>query len=91
MSRLLSNSGGRGLKDIPEYPDFDFIIKEVKEKMDKRFLQYGNSWKDKSNGLDFWERRLQHEVSEWALRRLDSDELIDMIAVACMIREKLRG
>lgn len=76
--------------DIPEYPDFDLIIKEVKEKMDSMFRAYGNSWKT-VQGLDFWQKRLTNEFAEWCLHRLDSGEIIDIIAVACMIRERLRG
>lgn len=76
--------------EVPEYPDFNLIMKEVKEKMDSMFPSYGNSWKT-VQGLDFWQKRLTNEFAEWCLNRLDSDEIIDVIAVACMIRERLRG
>jgi hypothetical protein len=77
-------------QEIPEYPDFDLIVEEVKEKMDAMFPKYGNSWKT-VQGLDFWQKRLTNEFAEWCLCRLDSYEIIDIIAVCCMIRERLRG
>ena len=47
-----------------EYPDFDEIIKVCKKKIEEKFPDYKNSWKDELTPISFWEKRLKGEIEE---------------------------
>lgn len=76
----------------PEYPEFDEILKECKQKMELKFFEYGNSWKYKPFTLDWWLKRLDGEIKEIHKSKdavILSDEIIDAINVLCMLYERI--
>jgi len=77
---------------IIQYPDFDEIKKRAKEKIDKMFDKYENSWKDEALTLDWWKKRLLGELDEiFESKKLSamSEEILDLIIVACMMYDRL--
>jgi len=77
---------------IIEYPNFDEIKKRAKEKIDKMFGRYENSWKDEALTLDWWKKRLLGELDEiFESKKLSamSEEILDLIIVACMMYDRL--
>ncbi len=71
-------------------PAWHKILEECKEKIEKKFKEYGNSWVDYSDNL-FWAKRLQGEFSEieYGLQGFDhyqtAQECIDLINICAMI------
>ena len=47
-----------------QYPFFDEIIIQCKAKIQEKFVEYGNSWKDDPITLDWWKKRLEGEIKE---------------------------
>ncbi len=47
-----------------EYPDFKEIEKVCKEKIEEKFPDYKNSWKDNFTPISWWEKRLRNEIDE---------------------------
>lgn len=84
-------------KQRVQYPNFDKIIVDCKEKIKSKFPEYGNSWQD--TGLiftDFWEKRLKQEIKEIFENhdKFDNNkfqsmkgEIIDAINVLAMMYE----
>jgi len=48
-----------------EQPIWDRLIEECKNKVEEKFVKYGNSWKEETRfDSKFWKQRLQEEVNE---------------------------
>ncbi len=67
-----------------QYPFFDEIIIQCKNKMNEKFAEYGNSWKVNPYTMDWWEKRLQKEIKE-IFRAKSVDEYINEIPDAINI------
>lgn len=87
----MSNHQNRLTKVVPDYPDFDEIIKDCKAKMKQKFFQYGNSWKDITISDEWWKKRLEGEIKEIFKTKnhwLSEKEIIDAINILAMMWEK---
>ena len=72
------------------YPDFIKIINGCKEKMEKTYLKYGNSW-IRFNGLKFWKKRLDGEIKEiWEAKTFEDyqSEIRDAINILSMMHDR---
>lgn len=76
------------VKDCISQPYWKIIQEMCEDKIEKKYPEYGNSWKD-NHWTDFWNQRLQGEVDEVRGKSgLDQegriDELVDVINVCGM-------
>mgnify|MGYP001585857438 CR=1 FL=1 len=73
-----------------EYPNFNKIIQECKDKILEKFPQYGNSWHDIFISDRFWKKRLNGEIKEiWKAENncQRKKEIIDAINILAMMYE----
>jgi len=71
-----------------EYPFFEEIIIQCKGKIDSKFDEYGNSWKENPFTMDWWQKRLMKEIKEiFEAKSVDEyvDEIPDAINILCMM------
>jgi len=47
-----------------EYPDFKEIEQICRKKIEEKFPEYKNSWKDSFTPISWWEKRLKGEIDE---------------------------
>jgi len=79
--------------DKIEYPFFDEIVIQCKEKIKEKFEEYGNSWKDDPFTMEWWENRLREEIKEiFEAKTIDKfiDEIPDAINILAMIYSRSR-
>jgi len=72
------------------YPDFIYIVNKCKQKMEKTYLKYGNSW-IRFNGLKFWKERLDGELDEiWKAETFKEyqSEIRDTINILSMMHDR---
>ena len=78
-----------------EQPDWDKLLTDCKEIIEKKFKDYGNSWIELKPNHHFWMQRLEGEFNEWARSRHTGEpeeiqkELCDIINVCAMIYTNL--
>lgn len=76
------------MKSEIEYPNFDEIVIQCKAKIDDKFAEYANSWKENSFTMDWWEKRLKKEIKEiFKAKSVEEyvDEIPDAINILCMM------
>ena len=72
-----------------KYPNFKLIQKLCREKIAKKFFQYGNQWKTNQSKF-FWNQRLEDEIKEIRLSTTAQEresEIIDAINILMMMFE----
>jgi len=74
--------------DKIQYPFFDEIVIQCKGKIDDKFAEYGNSWKENPFTMDWWEKRLKKEIKEiFEAKSVEEyvDEIPDAINILSMM------
>lgn len=83
-----------GSEEQIKFPDFKRIVERCKEKMEKKFPDYKNSW-TKMYYFDnptWWNKRLMVEVQEFIDAKGQTDkyeELIDIMNICAMIYQEM--
>jgi len=76
------------MKSEIEYPFFEEIVIQCKAKINDKFDEYGNSWKENPFTMDWWQKRLMKEIKEiFEAKSVDEyvDEIPDAINILCMM------
>jgi len=76
------------MKSEIQYPHFEEIVIQCKAKINDKFDEYGNSWKDDPLTMEWWKKRLMKEIKEiFEAKSVEKyvDEIPDAINILCMM------
>ncbi len=76
-----------------QYPNFDDIVIQCKKKIDEKFPEYGNSWKEDPFTMDWWNKRLNREIKEiFEAKSVEKfvDEIPDAINILAFLYSRSR-
>ncbi len=76
------------MKSEIEYPFFEEIVIQCKAKINDKFAEYGNSWKENPFTMEWWQKRLMKEIKEiFEAKSVDEyvHEIPDAINILCMM------